>query len=541
MSSATALASAGVKAVAAGNYADGIENLTKALAAQDAPMWRLERSKAYLRTNEVDLALGDAEMALRIAYDRANRDQMIEAQLRRAITFFRMGLYADADVCAFWAAQLCAGAKAMEQDGQLTKVDGDGDYTPRAKEVQDAMQQPAEDRLAAAMNAGARSKSTSLRNQAFAWRLQALTQMENLPAGHNGRKLHVLVKYPERADISSPRNIKQDSSISATHKDGGTVGTGSSTTVVGPSAAETYNNWKNLWQQYRLMYMKHKIRCSFYQSETTLSIDIFLKNLSSDQITIDCKPRIIKICPNQGVSLGGLSCPVVLLLHNEISPAATKYTVKSMKIEVVLQKQTPGKWPNFRCDNAEIVDNLSSNSDQSVPFDQFNAFISALGCKEPGQLGLPDYDSDQSAWYAALLETLRSSMISYRGLDAPSAPDVEPSAPSFGATSSNTDGADTKKPGAAASNRPPAYPTSSRKGPQNWDNIDDPDDENAKEGDVNKFFQDLYKGGNEDTKRAMMKSFVESNGTALSTSWSEAQGKTYQTSAPDGTEAKKWE
>lgn len=39
----------------------------------------------------------------------------------------------------------------------------------------------------------------------------------------------------------------------------------------------------------------------------------------------------------------------------------------------------------------------------------------------------------------------------------------------------------------------------------------------------------------------MMKSFVESNGTALSTSWSDAKGKTYQTQPPDGVEAKKWE
>lgn len=38
-----------------------------------------------------------------------------------------------------------------------------------------------------------------------------------------------------------------------------------------------------------------------------------------------------------------------------------------------------------------------------------------------------------------------------------------------------------------------------------------------------------------------MKSFIESNGTALSTSWNDAKSKTYQTQPPDGVEAKKWE
>ncbi len=87
----------------------------------------------------------------------------------------------------------------------------------------------------------------------------------------------------------------------------------------------------------------------------------------------------------------------------------------------------------------------------------------------------------------------------------------------------------------------PAYPTSSKKGPTNWDKIDDDDEEDAsKNGDVNGFFQQIYKNADEDTKRAMMKSFTESNGTALSTSWTDAKSKTYKTEPPDGVEAKKW-
>ena len=88
----------------------------------------------------------------------------------------------------------------------------------------------------------------------------------------------------------------------------------------------------------------------------------------------------------------------------------------------------------------------------------------------------------------------------------------------------------------------PAYPTSSKNGPKNWDKMElDDEEDSSKDADVNSFFQKIYKDSDEDTKRAMMKRFIESNGTALSTSWSDAEGKTYKTQPPDGAEAKKWE
>jgi suppressor of G2 allele of SKP1 len=122
----------------------------------------------------------------------------------------------------------------------------------------------------------------------------------------------------------------------------------------------------------------------------------------------------------------------------------------------------------------------------------------------------------------------------------------------------------------------PVYPSSSRNGPKNWDALAEEElkkartkktvktaksgegtdlgaDENATnevaenqdsddEGDaLNGFFKKLYKGADPDVKRAMMKSYVESNGTALSTDWSDVGSKTVETRPPDGIEAKKWD
>lgn len=85
------------------------------------------------------------------------------------------------------------------------------------------------------------------------------------------------------------------------------------------------------------------------------------------------------------------------------------------------------------------------------------------------------------------------------------------------------------------------YPSSSKK-QINWSKIDLGDeadnDENAASADA--FFQKLYADSDPDTKRAMMKSFIESNGTALNTNWEDVSKKKVDTSPPDGMQLKDW-
>lgn len=121
----------------------------------------------------------------------------------------------------------------------------------------------------------------------------------------------------------------------------------------------------------------------------------------------------------------------------------------------------------------------------------------------------------------------------------------------------DSDAPDIKK-GPQKTEKAPAYPTSSRKGVKDWDAVaqdalkkeiqknSDGKDTNAEledldEGDpLGGFFKQLYEKADPDTRRAMMKSYVESNGTALSTNWAEVGQKKVETTPPDGMEAKKW-
>ncbi|KAF8605111.1 SGS-domain-containing protein [Ceratobasidium sp. AG-I] len=100
---------------------------------------------------------------------------------------------------------------------------------------------------------------------------------------------------------------------------------------------------------------------------------------------------------------------------------------------------------------------------------------------------------------------------------------------------------------AAPSDESAAARASTRK---NWDSIvakipiEDKslkDDPNAG-GDaaLNTFFQQIYGNADEDTRRAMLKSYTESGGTALSTNWDEVGKGKVEVKPPTGSEYKTW-
>eukprot|EP00879_Flechtneria_rotunda_P009516 GHRR01009960.1.p1 GENE.GHRR01009960.1~~GHRR01009960.1.p1 ORF type:complete len:298 (+),score=146.14 GHRR01009960.1:507-1400(+) len=91
---------------------------------------------------------------------------------------------------------------------------------------------------------------------------------------------------------------------------------------------------------------------------------------------------------------------------------------------------------------------------------------------------------------------------------------------------------------------PRLYPSS--KGPKDWSKVEAEVKQLEEKGELedgdplNNFFKKIFGQGDEDTRRAMMKSFVESNGTVLSTNWKEVGAKPVEWSPPEGMEVHKW-
>ncbi|CAF0912348.1 unnamed protein product [Adineta steineri] len=93
---------------------------------------------------------------------------------------------------------------------------------------------------------------------------------------------------------------------------------------------------------------------------------------------------------------------------------------------------------------------------------------------------------------------------------------------------------------------PPSYPSSSKKA-KDWDKLEveikKEEKEEKPEGDaaLNHLFQQIYRDGTDEQKRAMNKSFAESGGTVLSTNWDEISKTKTECKPPDGMEWKKYD
>lgn len=174
--------------------------------------------------------------------------------------------------------------------------------------------------------------------------------------------------------------------------------------------------------------LKVKIRDDWYQSNDTVTVTIYAKNVKEESLSAAFNPRSVALSfPSGDNSEYNYNLEP---LYGEIDTAKSSCRVFGTKVELILAKKVKGKW--------------------------------------------------------ALLEG-----------DGP----IKPVDAKEGPTEQL------------------AYPTSSRKA-VNWSKFDVQEEEEEED-----FFAKLYKDVDDDTRRAMMKSYVESNGTVLTTNWSEAENK----------------
>ncbi|KAL8972427.1 MAG: hypothetical protein Q9183_000559 [Haloplaca sp. 2 TL-2023] len=229
----------------------------------------------------------------------------------------------------------------------------------------------------------------------------------------------------------------------------------------------------------------NKIRHEWYQTAETVVVSLFAKGIPKDKATIDIQSSSLAI---SFPLVSGADYDFSLdPLYGAIDPAASSAKFMTTKVDITMKKSRVGEmWPTLESNGSGIT----------------------VKDEETG-------DGDEEAKRTA--------------------------------------------PANKPTNSAPAYPTSSKSGPKNWDKVADDltkrPKKDGKEGEkgnddglddfeggdpVNGFFKQIYSSADADTRRAMMKSYQESNGTALSTNWAEVGKGKVETQPPDGMEAKPW-
>ena len=228
-----------------------------------------------------------------------------------------------------------------------------------------------------------------------------------------------------------------------------------------------------------------KIRHEWFQTNDSVIVTLFCKGIPKVKATVEIKQSSLDVSfPLPNGSEFNLSLDP---LFAAVDPSASSYKIMSAKAEFTLKKSRPGqKWASIEGARPISIEETSTDGDSTIK-------------------------------RAAL---------------------------SKGST-----------------NAGPVYPTSSKSGPKNWDKVVNDLSKKPKkdagkgsestsedagieddEGDpTTNFFKSLYKDADPDTQKAMMKSYQESNGTALSTNWAEVSKGKVETSPPDGMEAKTWD
>ncbi|KAK7415690.1 Cochaperone protein [Neonectria punicea] len=469
----------GLDAAEAKNWDEAVNKLSAALKVSQNPGWLIARSKALISLGRFQEALDDANLAWHSAYQRNKRPLLVEAHYRRAVAYFRLRQYANADACCVYTMRLIKGFPAVEKEDPARKsTDENGFYTVTMEDAKDEAQN---DEINKAKKTGEMPTMGDTTAQAKEWRsastlrMQILFPMEKLPKDDPVRKLTTSLK-PEQKDLADHGTSKEPEAPKPTT----TEPTQAPARPVVPSDAP--------------------IRLQEFQSGATMSVSIFSKGVSKEKLQVQYLPSAVIL--DSVIYPNGDEKPFRLDLWGEIDADASKYTVTPNKVELTLKKKNPGKWPQLKGESKAEPSDGDGDKEQAEPDLLKEARKKATEASE-------EEAKSKAAQTAADLSTTAKGK-------EPAAPD-EPAKPAG-----------------------LSYPTSSRTGPKNWDTFGQDEDEDEGK-DVNVFFKKLFKDANPEQQRAMMKSFTESNGTSLSTDWNDVKDRTVETVPPDGVEAKKWD
>lgn len=272
------------------------------------------------------------------------------------------------------------------------------------------------------------------------------------------------------------------------------------------------------------LFVASKIRYDWYQSTENVVVSLFAKGIPKDQVKIDVQQNSLQL--SFPTPSGGLDFVYKLdALFAEINPSSSTSKITSTKIELTLRKANSGlKWPSLENTSSRNASNhLSSSLSPEGAQQHQSSIISPLPSKPSKPTG-PAYPTSSKT----------------------GPKDWDKLADSFGKKPKQTKASGGDAQANAQDKQKKKTTTKNNTADADEDDDDDDDDDDGIDYDmdggdeVGAFFKQIYKGASPDAQRAMMKSYQESNGTALSTNWDEVGKGKVETVPPAGMEVRKW-
>lgn len=463
-------AARGAAALAGGDAVTAVSAYTEALIQNpSSPDYFIQRSTAFIRLKaphqpQHELSLIDAEYAVLLGQKRARREKIQAGQQRRVIAMFGLQRYGDAAFILGTMEKWRTKEKKDKMEGDLWKA-----------KIDQKLRGLPEDDAARQVRVKEYPERALPSDSIIKKMLQGQLNADGI--FHFGGDVQNQPDGDRKADLSDGESNNPLDGVPANavkvEKESIVSITPATSLSEGPTEAPK-----------PLLPIRHE----WFQNASNVTITIYAKSVPKDQTDVEINEDSVSVSfphPSKPTSTFNFALDPLFAM---IDPAASKCSVMSTKIELMLRKKTSSqKWNAL---------------EGSAPLKR------ATG------------DADESSTKAAVLPPLGDS--------------------------------ESKRPIEAS----PSYPTSSRSGPKNWDKLASDltakksskkqkqkdksekgegaeegtksDNEDGEDDDVDSdfggdpvdgFFKKLYAGADDDTRRAMMKSYQESGGTALSTDW----------------------
>jgi suppressor of G2 allele of SKP1 len=237
-----------------------------------------------------------------------------------------------------------------------------------------------------------------------------------------------------------------------------------------------------------------KIRHEWFQTEHNVSVGVLTKNLKQEDTHIDIKPDSLLVT----IKLPeGSEYQLDLDLCGTVIPEQSSYKFLPARLDITLKKDKACRWANL--ERVEGITNITP-------------------------------------WDSVVLPKGPATTVLTKPISALNTPTSNANTTKTAATTAPV----VPKPSVPLVTTPNPIPPKPKK---NWDAIiKEAEAEEKPEGEeaLQKVFQSIYANGSDEQRRAMMKSFIESGGTVLSTNWDEVGKNKVEGSAPKGMEMKDW-